>query len=443
MDRPELPDRPERPDRAEGVPVIRASERERDDAAQLLARYTSEGRLTLEEFSERVEIVLAARTQSEIDQVMHDLPAAASVVPSSQPKATGRITAVLSGADRKGRWRPKPHTKVTAILGGIAIDLRNAQIEGNELLITAVAFMGGIDVFVPEGVTVNLEGFSFMGGKDLKLADVPPLPGSPVITVKAYPILGGISVRTKRPKVPLVERLAAIDAPSHHRPHVGGPHRAGPPARHGEALLDMRDGLALAAEILDKLSGKGGPSGRSRPPTSKPMVTAPDGTVTILFCDVSGFTEMTERLGDVESHQRLTAYFKMVRAETDAHGGYEVKRQGDEVMLAFRGASQAIRCAIDIQRALSRHGSLNPDEAIRAHIGLHTGEALQDGGDFLGRTVILASRITDEAEADEILVSSLLQELASGSSDLRFGDCREVSLQGISAAQRLFPVLWD
>ncbi|MGH8995642.1 MAG: DUF1707 domain-containing protein [Acidimicrobiales bacterium] len=431
------------PDRPEAVPVVRVSERERDDAAQRLARYCGEGRLTLEEFSERVEVVLAARTQSEIDQVMQDLPTTTVPAPSSNLPATGRITAILSGSDRKGRWRPRPHTKVTAILGGIAIDLRNAQIEGNELRITAVAFMGGIDVIVPEGVAVHLEGWSFMGGKDLKLADVPPLPGSPVITVRAIPIMGGISVRTKRPRVPLRERLSPIDVSGRdRRPPVGLAHRSGVPGRHREAVLDMRDGLALAAEILDKLSGKPGAAGRAPIPASRPMATAPDGTVTILFCDVSGFTEMTERLGDVESHQRLTTYFKMVRVETDAHGGYEVKRQGDEVMLAFSGASQAIRCAIDIQRALARYRSLNPDQAIQAHIGLHTGEALQDGGDFLGRTVILASRITDEALVDEILVSSLLHELASGSADLRFGDAREVTLQGVSAAQRLFPVVW-
>jgi class 3 adenylate cyclase len=432
------------PDRPEAIPVIRISERERDDAAQQLARYCSEGRLTLEEFSERVEVVLAARTQTEIDQVMQDLPTAPVPATQSNLPATGRITAVLSGTERKGRWRPRPHTKVTAILGGIAIDLRNAQIEGSELRITAVAFMGGIDVIVPEGVTVHLEGWSFMGGKDLKLADVPPLPGSPVITVRAHTIMGGVSVRTKRPRVPLRERLTQIDVTSRDQgPHAAGSHRPRTSARPRDPVLDMRDGLALAAEIIDKLSGKPATPGSARTPASRSMATAPDGTVTILFCDVSGFTEMTERLGDIESQHRLTTYFKMVRAETDAHGGYEVKRQGDEVMLAFSGASQAIRCAIDIQRALARHCSLNPDEEIRAHVGLHTGEALQDGGDFLGRTVILASRITDEAQVNEILVSSLLHELASGSGDLRFGDAREVTLQGVSAVQRLFPVLWD
>ena len=82
------------------------------------------------------------------------------------------------------------------------------------------------------------------------------------------------------------------------------------------------------------------------------------------------------------------------------------------------------------------------DAPIRAHIGLHTGEAIQDGGDFLGRTVILASRITDEARSEEILVSSLLHELTANASDLVFAPARTVALQGVSDPQTLFPVLW-
>jgi class 3 adenylate cyclase len=101
-----------------------------------------------------------------------------------------------------------------------------------------------------------------------------------------------------------------------------------------------------------------------------------------------------------------------------------------------------VRCAIDIQRSLSRYNEQHPDAPIRAHIGLHTGEAIQDGGDFLGRTVILASRITDEAGSEEILVSSLLHELTANSPDLVFAPARTVALQGVSDPQTLFPVLW-
>jgi class 3 adenylate cyclase len=441
--------------RSSARPELRVSEGERDKAAAALARYCGEGRLTLEEFSQRVEVVLAARTQSDIDQVMSDLPAGPDVPAYTSPiPASGWFVAVLSGSSRKGRWRPKPKTRALAIMGGVDLDLRNAEIEGSELRISATSIMGGIHIVVPEGVHVHLGGFALMGGKDMRVANVPVLPGAPVIRVRAFAIMGGVQVRTKRPRSALINRVLSGASemvgsglnqdPAITRTEFGsrdGSSRSGA-GHHADAILDARDGLALAGEILDRLSGRTGPAGRDRGSSKSRMGTAPDGTVTILFCDVSRFTEMTEQLGDAESQRLLAVYFQMVRGQAASHGGYEVKYHADEVMLAFSGAGQALRCAIDIQRSLARYNALTPEAPIRAHIGLHTGEAIQDGGDFLGRTVILASRITDEAQVDEILVSSLLHELSAGSPDLCFGPARDVSLHGVAGPQRLYPVLW-
>jgi class 3 adenylate cyclase len=432
---------------------LRVSEVERDRAAADLARCCSEGRLTLEEFSQRVGVVLAAQTQADIDGVMSDLPRGSNVEAYTSPlPASGWFVAILSGSSRKGRWRPKPHTKALAILGGVDLDLRRAEIEGSEVVIRAIAIMGGVNVVVPEGVAVHLEGFALMGGKDIRVSDVPILPGSPVIRVKALAIMGGVSVRTKRSR----SALPGGQAPSL-RGRTGDPRReleavvekvtqrarerSSRPRteRQRDAILDARDGLALASEILDRLSGRTASGDRDR---GSRMRTAPDGTVTILFCDMSDFTEINERLGDVESKNLLAVYFQMIQGQGASHGGYEVKCQADEAMLAFSGAGQALRCAIEIQRSLARYREANPDAPIHAHIGLHTGEAIQDGGDFLGRTVILASRITDEARRDEILASSLLRELAAGSGDLSFGPVRDVSLQGVADSQRLYPVVW-
>jgi class 3 adenylate cyclase len=433
------------------MPELRVSEEERDQAAAALAKFCGEGRLTLEEFSQRVEVVLESRTQSDIDRVMSDLPRGPDVPAYKSPvPASGWFVSVLSGSSRKGRWRPKPKTRVLAVMGGVDLDLRKAEIEGSELTITAIAIMGGINVVVPEGVIVHLGGFALMGGKDSRVADVPILPGSPVIRIRAFPIMGGVKVRTKRSSAALLQGLG-LSLPNRKdgQGRRGAPNSRGsrdrstrPRADHREAILDARDGLALASEILDRLAGRMGPADRDHGPTDPPIQTAPDGTVTILFCDVSGFAEMTERLGDVETQKLLAIYFELVRGQVASHGGYEVKCHADEAMVAFSGAGQAVRCAIEIQRSLARHSGLNPDTPIRAHIGLHTGEAIQDGGDFLGRTVILASRITDEAQADEILVSSLLRELTTGSPDLGFGSPRDVLLQGVTDSQRLCPVLW-
>jgi class 3 adenylate cyclase len=437
-------------------PGLRLSEAERDKAAAALAKYCSEGRLTLDEFSQRVEVVLAARTQADIDRVMADLPTGDVVPYASRVPQSGWLVSVLSGSSRKGRWRPKPRLKAFAFMGGIDLDLRSAEIEGPELRITAIAFMGGIDIVVPEGVMVHLGGFSFMGGKDTKLANVPTLPGSPVITVRAFPIMGGVSVRTKRSRGGFLDEvrqaLAPLEGAGPRRrggTDPGGGSRPGTSARDKAAarrqdqVLGARDALALATEILDQLSGRASSSGRGPGPKVDRKLNAPDGTVTILFSDVSGFTQMTERLGDAEAQALLATYFQIVRGQASTHGGYEVKCHGDEVMLAFSGAGPAVRCASDIQRSLARYNEAHADAPIRAHIGLHTGEAIQDGGDFLGRTVILASRITDAADAEEILVSSLLHELTAAVGDLTFGSARTVTLQGVSDPQSVYPVLWS
>ncbi len=76
-------------------------------------------------------------------------------------------------------------------------------------------------------------------------------------------------------------------------------------------------------------------------------------------------------------------------------------------------------------------------------IGLHTGEALKDADKFFGKTVILASRIADQARGGEILVSSVLRELTSPTGDLRFRSRRDVQLKGLSETQSLYPVEWN
>jgi class 3 adenylate cyclase len=152
---------------------------------------------------------------------------------------------------------------------------------------------------------------------------------------------------------------------------------------------------------------------------------------------------MTEQLGDLRAHERLTAHNQILRGQLAAHGGYEVKSQGDGFMVAFAGAGRALRCAIALQRAFADHCRSRPDEPIQVHIGLNTGEVLKDGDDFLGRTVILASRIAGEARSGEILVSSVVKALADGSGEFMFDVPRDVSLKGVSQPQTVYPVVWQ
>jgi hypothetical protein len=82
-------------------------------------------------------------------------------------------------------------------MGGCDIDLRHAEIDGSEIVITALAFWGAIQIVVPEGFDVELEGFSFMGARNLRLRNVPRVPGSPHIRVRGFAMMGGIDVRSR------------------------------------------------------------------------------------------------------------------------------------------------------------------------------------------------------------------------------------------------------
>jgi eukaryotic-like serine/threonine-protein kinase len=169
--------------------------------------------------------------------------------------------------------------------------------------------------------------------------------------------------------------------------------------------------------------------------------SAPDGTTTLLFSDIENSSRLTERLGDQRWLEILNAHNAIVRAQVDEHGGYEVKSQGDGFMLAFPSARGAVRCAIDIQRALARR-SANGEIPIRIRMGIHTGEAIQQQGDFYGKSVVCAARIADHAEGGEILVSSLVKELIEGRGDISLREIGEVELKGLADEQKLFKVVW-
>jgi hypothetical protein len=161
------------------------------------------GRLTLDEFSERTGLALAARTRGELDSVLADLPAdmpaASQPLAAEVPRRRARrwIVAVMSESESKGRWRLGGHTSVVAVMGQCHVDLSRAEIDGPEILITALGIMGVIEIVVPEGIDVEVTGLSIMGQRSISMRDVPVLRGSPRIRVRAFPIMGEVIVSTR------------------------------------------------------------------------------------------------------------------------------------------------------------------------------------------------------------------------------------------------------
>lgn len=211
-----------------------------------------------------------------------------------------------------------------------------------------------------------------------------------------------------------------------------------------ERLLPLKldlQGVVLSDDIETSLDAVARSVEQQRPDLT--THAAPDGTVTLLFSDIEGSTAMTERLGDRRWLELLAEHNRLIRREVAAHGGFEVKSQGDGFMIAFSSARRALHCAVGMQRALSGWSAAHPSEPLRIRVGLHTGEALKDGDDFFGRNVIVAARVAAEAQGGEVLASSLLRELTASSAEIDFGTPREVELKGLNGVHRVFPVVWE
>lgn len=166
----------------------------------------------------------------------------------------------------------------------------------------------------------------------------------------------------------------------------------------------------------------------------------PDGRVVILFSDIEESTALNERIGDRAWVKLISSHDKLVSDLVARRSGHVVKSQGDGFMVAFSRAEQAVRCGIDLQRALRKDANRKRHEEIRVRIGIHMGRSVRRGDDLFGRNVAMAARVAAQASGGEILVSQPVRDALSGADGIRFDGGREAELKGFSGTYRLFAV---
>ena len=152
-------------------------------------------------------------------------------------------------------------------------------------------------------------------------------------------------------------------------------------------------------------------------------------TVTILFTDLVGSTELLQRAGDEQAQRIFKAHHRLLSEAVQAHGGHEVKWLGDGLMVAFPSAGDAVRCAIAMQQAARRPAA---GERLQVRAGLNVGEALRDETDYFGTAVVVARRLCDRADAGQIYASDLVVRLLEGRQDVEFHDLGQLQLKGIT-----------
>ncbi|WP_285570214.1 DUF1707 SHOCT-like domain-containing protein [Actinoallomurus iriomotensis] len=192
------------PYREASSPNMRASDQERDATVQRLQVAFAEGRLADVEFDERMRAALAARTHGDLDVLLTDLPAAtapsvpavsspAATVPGRMPKPGRHAVAYKNSVRYAGRWRVPGTFRALIYKGSGVIDLRAAELTEPVTVIHAIAYKSDIEIVVPPGIRVEVNGFGVTRDEDWT-GDLPA--DAPIVHVRAVAYKGLVETRT-------------------------------------------------------------------------------------------------------------------------------------------------------------------------------------------------------------------------------------------------------
>ncbi len=194
------------------------SDAERAAVVEILGQATSDGRLTLDEYSERAASAYAAKTRADLAGLTDDLPIGQEIKPidprgyavapapvRGEIVPAGEKLAAIFGSDtRRGAFAVPERVEATATFGEIKIELQDAHLTHQYTVIEATVIFGSVTIYVPEGIDVRLTGRAVFGAKTSKLSGGVP-PGAPVLEVRATVWFGEVTVRP--PKSGWLDRL--------------------------------------------------------------------------------------------------------------------------------------------------------------------------------------------------------------------------------------------
>jgi class 3 adenylate cyclase len=168
------------------------------------------------------------------------------------------------------------------------------------------------------------------------------------------------------------------------------------------------------------------------------MPTLPSGTVTFVFTDIEGSTELLKQLGDLYG-ELLAAHRRLVRTTFETMNGIEIDNQGDAFFFAFPRARDAVGAAVQAQRAHA--ATVWPGESVvRVRMGLHTGEPSVDDEGYLGLDVVRAARICTVARGGQVLLSEATRALLGSAmpDDVSVFPLGERHLRSIDEPERIY-----
>lgn len=158
------------------------------------------------------------------------------------------------------------------------------------------------------------------------------------------------------------------------------------------------------------------------------------GTVTLVFTDIEGSTELAQSMGDDSWSETIEWHNETIKGIVEANHGTLVKTLGDGTMAAFESVREAARATFQIQSAFTDSGD---DQELKVRIGLHVGDVVLSGDDYLGNTVNKAARITAAGRGGDITVSTAVKAMLSDDPEFDFGETHSIQLKGITGTHRI------
>lgn len=166
----------------------------------------------------------------------------------------------------------------------------------------------------------------------------------------------------------------------------------------------------------------------------------PTRTLTILFSDIVGSTELLSGLGTRAADQLLEVHLGMLGEQVRRFSGQKVKTLGDGIMATFESGQDGIDCAVAMQQACSRPGS-GRGRPLHIRIGLSSGDVRSVDGDCFGVSVVEASRLCAIADGGQILLGDTTRLLARGHRALRV--VGPIELRGLSEPVSAWEARWS
>jgi class 3 adenylate cyclase len=164
-------------------------------------------------------------------------------------------------------------------------------------------------------------------------------------------------------------------------------------------------------------------------------------TLTVLFTDIVGSTELFASLDRRRGGLVLSDHFALLGEEIEHRGGRAVKNLGDGLMVVFPCGRDAIECAVAMQRATARQPGGDGRAALSIRVGISSGDVRVENGDCFGPAVVEASRLCDRARGTQVLLSESTRLLARDYQ--RLGEVGQLDLKGLPEPTRVWEAHWS